>query len=482
MTSAAVSSTSSRTPVQLQASDIIRRKLHMVGIGGCGMSALAALLLRRGAQLSGSDAKPSAELARLVESGARVTVEQRAEAVPLDAELLVASAAIPPDHPELLEAKRRGLPVVKYAELLGAVMAQFQGVAISGTHGKSTTTAWLAFALRRAGRDPSFVIGATVEQLGGGSGVGAGPHFVAEACEYDRSFLNLRPRRAALLNIEEDHLDCYRDIHAICEAFAAFARGVPADGLVVINGADAHCREVTAGLACRVETFGLEAGVTWRAVDLALVDGNYAFGVEHQGRLLGRVRSGLPGRHNVENALAVAALAHDCGVGWSELVPALADFRGAHRRLELRGDACGVRVLDDYAHHPTEIRATLRAARERFAPRRLWCVFQPHQHSRTRFLLADFAQSFELAERVVVPDIYFVRDSQRERDLVSAEDLVNAIRARGGDATYIPRFDAILDLLEREVQPGDIVMTMGAGNIWKVADELVQRLGGHLQG
>ncbi len=480
MLSTAVRGDASRTSAAVIPHDFEHRRLHLVGIGGCGMSALAALLLRRGASLSGTDVRPSAEIARLVEAGARITTRQQADAVPEDAELVVASAAIPADHAELVEARRRGLPVVKYAELLGAVMERYEGIAISGTHGKSTTTAWLTFVLRRAGLDPSFVIGATVEQLDGGSGVGTGRHFVAEACEYDRSFLNLHPWRAAILNIEEDHLDCYADINAIREAFVTFARGIRPEGLLVISGEDPQCRLIVQGLPVRVQTFGTAAGLTWRAEHLELVDGHYALEVLHCGRPLGRVRLGLPGRHNVLNALAVVALATDCGVTWEQMEPALAEFRGARRRLELRGDVHGIRVLDDYAHHPSEIQATLMAARERYQPRRLWCVFQPHQHSRTRFLLADFAASFELAERVLVPDIYFVRDSQREQELVCAEDLVRAIRARGGDATYLPKFEDLVDRLEREAQPGDVVLTMGAGNIWKVADGLVERLGGHL--
>lgn len=456
-----------------------RTHIHMIGVGGCGMSALAQLLLRRGTRVSGSDMRPSAELDRLTQSGARVTTHQRAEAVPGDAELVVASAAIPPDHPELLEAGRRGLPVLKYAQLLGALMSQYDGIAVSGTHGKSTTTAWLTFLLRQAGLDPSFVVGATVAQLGGGSGVGAGPHFIAEACEYDRSFLNLRPRRAAILNIEEDHLDCYPDLAAIRAAFAAFAANVPPDGLVVLNGDDAGCARLADNIAARVETFGTSSA-DWQALDVVLANGRYTFTVAHRGESLGSVRPYLCGRHNVDNALVVAALAHHCGVAWDHIRAGLTEFRGVRRRLELRGTARGVQVLDDYAHHPTEIRATLLAVRERYNPRRLWCVFQPHQHSRTRFLLKDFARSFARADRVLVPDIYFVRDSERERDLVCAEDLVREIHERGGAAAYVPQFAEVANLLAAETQPGDVVLTMGAGNIWRVADDLVQRLGGHL--
>ncbi len=448
----------------------------MVGIGGSGMAGLAAVLQRRGARVSGSDRLESAALTRLAESGAHVTTQQTADAVPPETELLVMSAAIPERHPELVEARRRGITVIKYAQLLGALMAQNHGIAVSGTHGKSTSTAWLAFVLRKAGLDPSFVVGAESQQLGGGSGVGDGPHFVAEACEYDRSFLNLRPRAAAILNIEEDHLDCYENLAAINEAFQQFANLVPPDGLVVVNGQDPNCLAIANKLDINVETFGFDAQDTWQAVDLSLRDGCYEFTMRHNGESLGRVCLSIPGEHNVSNALAVAALASHAGVSWTHISEALREFHGAQRRLQMIGEVDGVTVVDDYAHHPTEIRVTLKAARQRFGPRRVWCVFQPHQHSRTRFLLSDFARSFELADYVVVPRIYFVRDSERERQAVCAADLVEQVRATGGHAVHIPEFNTIIQTLVSDLKPGDLVITMGAGDIWKVADELVQRL------
>ena len=440
------------------------------------MLGLAAVLLRRGAQVSGTDRSTSPAILNLRERGVQVCFEQTAESVPAETDLLVASAAIAADHPEVREAQRRGLPVMKYAQLLGALMAERRGIAISGTHGKSTTTAWLAYTVRRAGLDPSFVIGADVEQLGGGSGVGDGPHFIAEACEYDRSFLNLAPTAAAILNIEEDHLDYYRHLDEIRDAFCDFARLLPHDGRLLINGQDERSREVAERIGRTAETFGLDPADTWCAAALELEGGRYSYDLTHRGRSLGRVRLGLSGRHNVYNSLAVAGLAHWCGATFEQIRDGLAEFGGARRRLELRGVERGVAVADDYAHHPTEIRATLRAARERFTPKRLWCVFQPHQHSRTRFLLADFAASFTQADRVVVPQIYFVRDSERDREAVSGADLALRIRENGGLAVHIPEFADILQYLVQEAAPGDLVLTMGAGDIWKVADELLARL------
>jgi UDP-N-acetylmuramate--alanine ligase len=358
-------------------------------------------------------------------------------------------------------------------------MSLHEGIAVSGTHGKSTTTAWLAFVLRRAGLDPSFVVGAECPQLGGGSGVGDGPHFVAEACEFDRSFLHLRPRFATVLNIEEDLLDYYRDLDDIRAAFGDFCGHLPADGLILLNGDDARCRGLPLS-AAPVETFGFSPDVTWRAVDLHCENGGYSFDLLLDGRLAARPSLGLAGRHNVMNSLAVIALARRLGVDWDNLVESLREFRGARRRLELRGAFGGVQVADDYAHHPTEIQATLAAARERFHAQRIWCVFQPHQHSRTRFLLADFARSFRDAYEVVVPDIYFVRDSERERELVSSGDLVERIVAAGGRSVHVAGFADIVDYLLQRVTAGDLVLTMGAGDIFKVADDLVGRLSQHM--
>jgi UDP-N-acetylmuramate--alanine ligase len=343
--------------------DLRNARIHMVGIGGSGMAGLAAVLLRRGARVSGTDRLRSAALAALAARGATVSTVQEASAVPADAELVVASAAIPSDHPELVAARARGQRVIKYAQMLGLLLERHTGVAISGTHGKSTTTAWLAFVLREAGLEPSFVVGADCPQLGGGSGVGDGPHFVAEACEYDRSFLNLRPRCAAILNIEEDHLDCYEDLAAIRAAFEQFAARLPSDGLLVLNGQDEQCRKIAQAAPSAVETFAVSADATWRAVDPRLREGRYECTILREGRELDRVWLGIAGRHNVLNGLAVAALAQRCGVGWETIARCLCEFRGTRRRLELRGELDGIRVADDYAHHPTEIRATLQAAR-----------------------------------------------------------------------------------------------------------------------
>ena len=453
------------------------RRIHLIGIGGSGMRALANMLLERKAVISGSDNASGGAINRLRDAGADVHVGQCAENIPEQCDLVVRSAAIHDQNPELLAAQARGVEVIKYSQMLGRLMAERIGIAIAGTHGKSTTSAIVAYVLHAAGVDPSFVIGATVEQLGGPSGVGAGRHFVAEACEFDRSFLNLCPQYAAILNVEEDHLDCFADLDAIVEAFKAFTALVPASGAMITNGDDRKAVEAVRAAQCEVETFGMSEGCIWRGVDVSEHCGLYSVRVLLKGSEFCRLDVPLPGMHNVYNCLAATALLHHAGLTGEQIASLLPGFSGAYRRMTLKGQANEITVVDDFAHHPTEIAATLRALRDFYRPRRLICVFQPHQHSRTRFLLKDFAKSFAVADEVVVPDIYFVRDSDLEKDYISSEDLVAQIRLHGGTATYVKTLDMIVEHLRQRVGAGDLVVTMGAGNIWEVADEIVCWLG-----
>ncbi|MHC4441327.1 MAG: UDP-N-acetylmuramate--L-alanine ligase [Planctomycetota bacterium] len=451
-------------------------RVHMIGIGGCGMCGAAAVLLRGSVVVSGSDRSGSKVLLRLADQGAAVYVGQSASNLPPHCNLVVYSSAIKEDNPELEAARRRGFKVVKYSELLGLLMSQRVGIAVAGTHGKSTTTAMIAYILRSAGLDPSFVIGAEVGQLGSGADVGDGEHFVVEACEYDRSFHNLRPRVATVLNVEEDHLDYYSGLDEIVESFRSFASLVPEDGLLVVNGEDSSTLEAVAGVQTNIEMFGLQGDVDWEGKVIDTDRGCSRFLVLHGGRPITEVKLSIPGKYNVYNALAAMAVSLHAGVEPETVAQALGEFRGARRRLTLCGVIGGVNVVDDYAHHPTEIRATLRAARDYYQPRRMFVVFQPHQHSRTRFLLNDFAESFGVADEVMVPDIYFVRDSESDRNRIDAKALVERIHSLGGDAQYEPVFANIVRRLGEEVQSGDLVLTMGAGNVWQVADDLLAHL------
>jgi len=453
-------------------------RFHFIGAGGIGMSGLAQLLIKNKAIVSGSDQCDSENVIHLRRAGADIRIGHDSRHLSGETDAVVISAAIKEDNPELSLARQRGCKIYKYAQMLGLLSSRYDCIAVSGTHGKSTTGAWLTFCLERAGLDPSFIIGAAVGQLGGSSGVGDGDYFVAEACEYDRSFLNLRPKITAILNIEQDHLDYYRDEDEIVEAFINFALGTRTDGLVVANGADGNVAKVIhrIGDDSEVVTFGFR-DCDFTADNLRLNDGLYSFDVYKQGSKLGATAISLPGAHNVLNALAVVAMAVNAGLDPNQVLELLSGFTGIDRRLMLKGRFARITVLDDYAHHPTEIRSSLEAIRQRYNPRRLWCVFQPHQYSRTRFLLDDFAESFKLADVTIVPEIYFVRDSESSRKEVNSQMLAERIRSNGSEALFVDGFGPICDYLKQNVAEGDLMVTMGAGDIWKVADEYIQWLG-----
>jgi len=472
---------------------IVGGRFHFIGAGGVGMSGLAQFLIGKKAIVTGSDLTAGAVTARLSRMGAQVHIGHREENLHSATDVVVISAAIREDNPELQTARRRGCRIYKYAQFLGELVRPFKGIAVAGTHGKSTTSGWLAYCLRQAGIDANFVVGADVLQLGGSAGSGDSELFVVEACEYDRSFHNLKPRVACILNIERDHLDCYKDEDDIIESFYQFALGTRPDGLIVADGDDPNVAKVLSRLrggstigssgplgpirpTPAIVTFGFDEQCHFSARNVQEDAGFYQFDVFQEGRKLGAAEIFLPGRHNVHNALAVIAMASSLGVEPERVLELLGDFKGMDRRLMLKGQFNGITVLDDYAHHPTEIRASLKAIRERYQPKRLWCVFQAHQYSRTQLLLDEFAVSFACADKTIIPEIYFVRDSEASRNAVNAQILVERIRGRGTDAEYIATFAAICDYLEQQVRAGDVVVAMGAGDVWKVADEYIQRL------
>ena len=443
------------------------------------MSGLAKLLLKHGARVRGSDQAQSRTVEKLCRLGADIKIGHSAGHLACDTETVVISAAVENDNPELVAARQRGCKIKKYAEMLGELMNGYDGIAVAGTHGKSTTAGWLSYVLKQARLEPNYIIGAEITQLHNSSGAGSGRHFVVEACEYDRSFLNLRPKVACVLNIEPDHLDYYRDEGQIVEAFCEFASGIKAGGTLVANYTDPNVRKVTAALPSNVNcrTFGFDDRCDFVARNARLLDGTYSFELVGDGKLLGSTHIQMPGKHNVLNALAVIAMTQAAGLEGTEVLEHLPGFAGIDRRLMLKAQIDGVTILDDYAHHPTEIKASLGAIRQRYEPSRLWCVFQPHQYSRTRFFLDDFAESFKLADITIVPEIYFVRDSQQDKKEINARILIERIRDNGSEAIFIESFEAICDYLRQNVTPGDVVVTMGAGNIWKVADEFIQWLG-----
>jgi len=455
---------------------LVGKRFHLVGIGGCGMSSVARLLLDSGAIVSGSDMNPFGGAGLLVEAGATIHIPHDASHLPDNVELVVRSAAVPDSNPEIVAATCKGMRVITYAQLLGELTLSRKGVCIAGTHGKSTTSALTAYMMRHGGLEPSFVVGAVSDQMGGSSGVGLGEHLVVEACEYGRSFLDLHPHSAAILNIEADHLDCFSDINDIRAAFEAFAENVSKDGVLAVNFEDDLSLRLAMRAKCRVETFGFTAGADWRAVDLQAERGSYSFTLMHDGRVYNDCRVKLAGEYNVSNALAAAVLAHHAGASVESIIEAMATFEGVHRRMTCRGTWKAATVVDDYAHHPTEIRVTLDALRRRYSPKRMWVVFQPHQASRTHQLMEGFGRAFSDADVVLVPDIYSVRDSQEDLQRTDSSRLVERLTSAGVESRYLPTFEDVWTHLDGHVTDGDCVVTMGAGDVWKVADNLVSRV------
>lgn len=458
--------------------DATAMRIHMVGIGGAGMIAAAGLLRDMGSRVTGSDLIAFEGLGALVSSGVRVSIGHHESQLDEDVELVVASAAVPESNAELTLARHRGIPVIKYAELLGSLMALREGVAIAGTHGKSTTTGLTAHLFREAGLCPSFIIGARSSQLGGSSGLGNGRHLIVESCEFNRSFLQFRPYLAAILNVEPDHLDCYRDIEEITDAFTEFARRVNPRGLLVCNAEDPRSMRAAQAATCTVQTFALEKDADWNVRNLRNECGRYSFDVCFNGEFVLSGKLAIPGRHNVANALASIALAYQAKADLSKLSDSLATYMGVDRRMSWKGAGRGITVLDDYAHHPTEIRVTIDAARSCYRPKRLWVVFQPHQVSRTRSFMSEFAESFGRADEIVVPDVYCAREADAQAGREGSQELVSRICKAGGRAAYVPALSSVTDHVAQRLAAGDVVMTMGAGDVWKVADELVERFCG----
>jgi UDP-N-acetylmuramate--alanine ligase len=447
---------------------------HFIGIGGSGMSGLARLLLAAGVRVSGSDMKESETTQALREADAAISIGHRAENVN-GATQVVYTAAVKEDNPELAEARRRGLPAIVRAEMLGRVMAGKKGIAISGTHGKTTTTGMAASVFLAGETDPTILIGGDWSVLGGNARAGKGPYFITEACEAFNSFLELHPHVAVVTNVEADHLDCHGSLEGVITAFHRFLQQVDPDGYVVGCGEDARVRALLARAERRSVTYGLRPGADYRAVDVRLDRPAPLFTLLHGERPLGEVCLGVPGRHNVLNALAVSALALEEGLPFAAVAAGLSHFTGVGRRFERLGEVDGVLVLDDYAHHPTEIMATLAAAR-RALGRPTTVVFQPHLYSRMQLLLEEFARSFGDADRVIVAEIYAAREQP-------IEGVTGALLARrimeaepGKPVEFIADRSVLLARLAKSALPGDLIITMGAGDIRELGEQLVPAL------
>ena len=456
------------------------KRIHFVGIGGAGLSAIARVLLERGVEISGSDLALSPVAQALARDGVRVCIGHEEENVN-DVDLVVRSSAIPVSNVEVQAAHAMGIPVMKRPEFLGRMMDGQMGVAVAGTHGKTTTTAMIASILLEAERDPTFIVGGVIAGLDTNARTGEGSVFVIEADEYDRTFLSLRPKVAVVTNVEHDHVDCYPTFDDFRAAFDEFTALIPPEGLLAACWDDSVAREL--GERRRAADgmtafFGLGDGAEWRAED---VRPNFAGGVDflatHGGQTLGLMRLRLPGAHNASNAMAALAVADFLKVPFRVVRDALTKFGGVKRRFEIKGEVDGVTVVDDYAHHPTEIEATLRAARERFPGGSLWAVWQPHTYSRTKILLEDFGQAFDLADHVILLPIYAARERNTGAPGSHAISNIDVIAAmEHPDAFYVESLEEAVVQMGAEVRPGDVVLTLGAGDGNKVGEWLLEAL------
>ncbi|MCK4436594.1 UDP-N-acetylmuramate--L-alanine ligase [bacterium] len=454
------------------------KNIHFIGIGGAGMSALAQVLLELGYRVSGSDIKMNLITKRLEERGA-VVHHGHGEENLAQADLVIFSSAIPSINPELKAARLRGLSVLSRGEMLAELMRERNGIAVAGTHGKTTTTSMVASILSEAALDPTIVIGGELNDIGGNARLGHSSYLVAEADESDGSFLKLSPALAVVTNIEADHLEYYHNLPAIIEAFRRFVGRVSDDGCLVLSD-HPNVRKITGKNEkrktknVRILTYGIKQGVDLVAKEVKFRGLGSEYEVFHRGERLGKIKLGVPGRHNIYNSLAAIGVALEVGVGFEKISSALTNFHGVQRRFEIRGEVKDIVVVDDYAHHPTEIRATLKAARQ-WRAKRIIGIFQPHRYTRTKFLRKDFSSAFEEADFLVITEIY----SAGEEPLpgVSGRDIYEAVRDIGQEnVEFIPDKSEIADRVMNILQPGDTVITMGAGDIDTVAGEIVQRL------
>ncbi len=446
--------------------------IHFIGIGGISMSGLAQILLQAGFGVSGSDARKSELTDILEQAGASIFEGQRASNLTDDIDAVVYTAAIHPDNPEYQEAQRRGLPMLSRAELLGQLMQNYpQSIAIAGTHGKTTTTSMITEILLAAGKDPTISVGGMLPSIGGNIRVGNSGLFVTEACEYTNSFLSFSPTTEVILNIEEDHLDFFKDLADIRHSFRLFAEKLPSDGLLVISGDIPDYEEIAGGLSCRVIITGHGKECDYSAADIVYDDHARAeFTLLKSGQPSGRVNLGVPGEHNVYNSLAAIAVCESMDIPKEAIFSGLSGFGGTGRRFEYKGEVGGVRVIDDYAHHPQEIRATLATAKN-LPHKKLWCVFQPHTYSRTKALMDDFAKALSAADEVILAPIYAARETDTLG--VSSEDLAKLISSLGVKAESFSSFDEIETFILENCVHGDLCITMGAGDIYKVGDKLL---------
>lgn len=447
------------------------KHIYFIGIGGIGMSGIAEVLLNLGYAISGSDTGRSDITERLASLGATIYYGHDPSNLG-KVDVVVTSTAINADNPEVIEAHERNIPVIPRAEMLAELLKMKVSVAVSGTHGKTTTTSMVSTVLAHGGLDPTMVIGGKLASIGSNARLGSGDVIVAEADESDKSFLKLSPYIAVITNIELEHVDHFSGIDEIKEAFEEFANLVPFYGVTILCGDDENVREILPRIKRRFITYGLSEDVDYRATDISFQGSGSRYSLWYKGNFLGFISLNVPGIYNVYNSVAAIAVARELEMDFAAITDGVAEFSGVQRRLEVKGEVRGVTVVDDYGHHPTEIMATLKAARQVWAGRRLIIVFQPHRYTRTRGLYHEFVGAFGDADLLVVTDIYAA--SEQPIEGVSGERLVQGIVERGHrNVIHLPTFDDIVAYLGSVVKPGDVVLTLGAGTVWKIGEQFI---------
>ena len=448
------------------------KKVHFIGIGGISMSALADILLSKGFAVSGSDFKESEITGNLAAKGAAIYIGQRASNITPDIDLVVYTAAIKDDNPELMRVRELNLTLLTRAQFLGLLMKHYETpICVSGTHGKTTTTSLISQIFLECGKDPTVLVGGILPSIGGNLRRGSSEYMITEACEYTNSFLSLFPKIEIILNVKADHLDFFKDLDDIRRSFRQYAALLPDDGCLIINGAIEDLPYFTDGLNCRVITFGLDDGCDYTARNISF--GNFACGeydLYKNGVFICHTVLGIPGEHNISNSLSALAAADVCKIDLKAAAASLKGFTGAQRRFQLLGSTNGLTVIDDYAHHPDEIQATLDAAM-RYPHKKLYVVFQPHTYSRTKALLKEFALSLSAADVIILSDIY----AAREKDTlgVSSETLRAEILTHNPECYYFPTFDEIENFILENCTPGDVLITMGAGDVDIIGKKLL---------
>ena len=428
--------------------DLIKiKKAHFVGIGGVGVSAIARMMLAEGKIVGGSDVSDSAIIDELRKLGANIFLGHSADNIADDVDLVVYTPAVTVDNPELKKATELGIPMLSYPEMLGLISKDKYTIAVSGAHGKTTTTAMIAKILIDAKKDPTVIVGSLLKDHKSNFVAGKSGYFVVEACEYKKSFLNLNPKIIIITNIDNDHLDYYGNLENIKKAFGEFAAKLPEDGYLICDPNDKNLKEIVENVKCKI-------------IDYTKIDNNFNLKI--------------PGEHNMKNAQAAMAAAEILGVDSKKAENSLKSFEGTRRRFEFKGETKnGVFVYDDYGHHPTEIKATLKGAREFFGGKKIWCVFQPHLYSRTKLLFDDFGKSFGDADEIILADIYAAREPKDEG--INSKMLAEEITKNGGRARYMESFEKITDFLAENAKKGDVVITMGAGDIFKIGENLLKK-------